>query len=77
MTDQDALLVTGFMLELFNDSASLFGKQHWVTGGNQIEELNLFHKQMENRLGTQRSCSFTHSVTYIATTQYKIFSSIQ
>ena len=32
--------------------ALLFGKQHWVKGGHQIEVLNLIHKQTDNRLGT-------------------------
>ena len=40
------------------DSASLFGKQHWVSGEYQTEVLNLIPKQLENRLATQRSCSF-------------------
>ena len=47
---------TNINILLFINSASLFGKQHWVTGEYQTEELNLIPKQMENRQGTQRSC---------------------
>ena len=46
------MLVGRALIYLFIDSASSFGKQHWVTGEYKTEVLNFIPKQTENRLGT-------------------------